>query len=552
MNLEEFKNIPSKPGVYLWKDKYQNVIYVGKAKDLKKRMKQYFNGMNNSYKTPKLVSRISSFDYVITLNEREALVLERNLIEKHTPEYNIILTDDKRYPYIMISLSKKLEIKLVYRIKSIRRKNAFFYGPFPTGFGAKRMANLISRLTLFEKGIPIKDLSKEKWEEKFQYAKSLLSKSSNSLIKELKVKMKAAADMEQFELAHDIKESLKALEFYSENQSVELDNNKNIDAIAFIERDGYISISMLFYRNGSLLSKNDKIIEITTSLNESVRQYTSQYYNINQKPDFIISNIEIETDINVLIPKQGINKKILDMAKLNAGDSLELKLQEFIRKEELTLGALRKLEQLLNIENINHILMIDNSTTNNSMPVSAIVSYHNGIKQKREYKKYNLKETNRQADVEYMKQGVTRYFIDGENSIPDLFIVDGGIAQVNEVKRIIPNVNVIGLVKDDNHNTRAMINMDGKEIKIDDQTLFNFLKGIQIEVDRFAKYVYSRKRRTTLEGILATVDGIGPSTEKRLLKAFGSYSAIYNASKEELEKVVSPKIAALLIDRLNK
>ena len=550
MNLDDLKQVPNDPGVYFWKDKYNNIIYVGKAKNLNKRMKQYFNGMNNSYKTPKLVKRIASFEYVITSNEKEALVLERNLIEKHTPEYNIILTDDKRYPYIMVSLSKKVEIKLIYRIKSFRSKKAFFYGPFPTGFGARRMANLVSRLALYDKGILIKDLSPAEWKEKYDFAKDFLSKDSKKLIKELEVMMVEQADKEQFEIAHDIKELLKALRTLNDNQAVELKSNKNIDAISFIEKDGFISISMLFYRRGILLSKNDKIIEITSNRDESVRQFISQYYHINQKPDLIISNLEIETDIEVVIPRQGINKKILEISNKNANDNLDMKLQEFIRKEELTIGAMAKLEKLLGIENIHHIIMIDNSTTNNSMPVSAIVSYRNGIKQKHEYRKFNLEQTKRKADVEYMKQGITRYFIEDENKKPDLLIVDGGIAQVNEVKKIVPDINIIGLVKNEKHLTEALITSDGKRIIIKDQNLFNFLKGIQIEVDRFAKYVYSRKRKTTLEGVLATVEGIGPSIEKKLLKEFKTYSAIYNASQEELESVVSKKIALSIKKRL--
>ncbi|MCK5946024.1 MAG: GIY-YIG nuclease family protein [Mycoplasmataceae bacterium] len=550
MNLDDLKQVPNDPGVYFWKDKYNNIIYVGKAKNLNKRMKQYFNGMNNSYKTPKLVKRIASFEYVITSNEKEALVLERNLIEKHTPEYNIILTDDKRYPYIMVSLSKKVEIKLIYRIKSFRSKKAFFYGPFPTGFGARRMANLVSRLALYDKGILIKDLSPAEWKEKYDFAKDFLSKDSKKLIKELEVMMVEQADKEQFEIAHDIKELLKALRTLNDNQAVELKSNKNIDAISFIEKDGFISISLLYYRRGILLSKNDKIIEITSNRDESVRQFISQYYHINQKPDLIISNLEIETDIEVVIPRQGINKKILEISNKNANDNLDMKLQEFIRKEELTIGAMAKLEKLLGIENIHHIIMIDNSTTNNSMPVSAIVSYRNGIKQKHEYRKFNLEQTKRKADVEYMKQGITRYFIEDENKKPDLLIVDGGIAQVNEVKKITPDINIIGLVKNEKHLTEALITSDGKRIIIKDQNLFNFLKGIQIEVDRFAKYVYSRKRKTTLEGVLATVEGIGPSIEKKLLKEFKTYSAIYNASQEELESVVSKKIALSIKKRL--
>ena len=545
-------NVPLKPGVYLWKDKYGTVIYVGKAKKLKDRMGQYFKGMLNSYKTAKMVAEIDSFDYVITNTDKEALILERNLIEKYSPVFNIKLTDNKRYPYIKVRLTDSLEISLVYRIKNDRDK-ALFYGPFPTGYNAKKMVNLLNRMTTYKNGLPYKKSDKKYWEEKYLFVKELLTSNSKSLIKNLESQMISAAEKMQFEVAQDLKETIESFNHYKVGQTVEFNSLINTDVIAFVQKDNYLSIAMLFYRQGTLLSKNDFVIEITSSIDESTRQFISQYYSNNFRPDQIISNINVETDIKLIKPQKGDKKKILNNALLNAEDNINLKLQSFIRKEELTIGAMRKLQAILKLENLSHILMIDNSNTNNTDPVSAIVSYRNGIKQKNEYKKYNLINKTRNADVEYMKQGVTRYFSDSDNPVPELFIVDGGIAQINEIKNIIPkSVTLIGLVKNDKHSTSHILTSGNKRIDIDDQTLLNFLIGMQIEVDRFAKMHHSSRRRKTFEGILLTIDGIGKKTELKILEHFKSYAAIYNASIEELEEVVSPALAKKIKEKVSK
>ena len=538
MNQDKLKTIPGKPGVYLWKDSFDNIIYVGKAKNLNSRMSQYFKGMLNSYKTKKLVESIEAFDYVITSTEKEALILERNLITKYAPIYNIKLTDDKRYPYIKVELKESLKISLAYRVTKAS-KNTIIYGPFPTGYGAKRMVNLLNRLTTYKNGMPNKSTDQLFWSDQFDYAKKILSSGSTSLMKELKAKMVEAADNQWYEIAHDIKESVKALEFYNTNQNVQLDTNDNIDVMGVVEKDGFLSVSLLFYRQGNLLSKIEKILEITSSKEESLRQFVSQYYAINYKPKLIISNEEFESEIKLFIPQKGTLKHVLKIALENATNNIDLKMSEFVRKEELTIGAINKLEKLLKIETAKHILMIDNSNTNNTNPVSAIVSYRNGIKQKHEYMKFNLEVGSRLADVDYMKQGVTRYFERKQNPVPDLFIVDGGLAQVNEVKKIVKDIKVIGLVKNDKHRTEAIIDSDGSRIEIEDSILLNFLTGIQIEVDRYAKYHHTVRRRGALEGVLSSINGIGDVTERRLLERFKTYSAIYNASIEELSEVVS-------------
>ena len=544
-------DIPQKPGVYMWMDQHKTILYIGKAKNLKVRMKQYFKGMLNSYKTAQLVQNIDDYNYIITKSEKEALILERNLIQKHLPSYNILLTDDKRYPYIKIKLSSKLEISLVYRVAS-RLEKATYFGPFPTGYGARKLTNLIQRLATYENGLPIQNQNHAFWLKKYHYAKKLLSTQNRFLIKELEKKMKAFASSMQYELAANLKSNIEALKHNQSKQLVEISKNANIDVIGFVESHNYLFISMLFYRNGILLSRRQKVLEIIASKHDLIRQFVSQYYQINIKPDFIISNQIIETDLQVLVPKSGQNKQILNLALDNARDNKMHRIKQYKSKVQKTIGAIRSLQKLLKIQNIKRLIMIDNSNTSHFEPVSGIVSYVNGIKQPSEYRKYKLKLNARLADVEYIKQGLTKYFNHSPPPI-DVLIVDGGKQQISEAQKVVPlGIKVLGLVKDNRHRTRALLNEDGNVIKVQNHDLWLLLNNIQEEADRYARSYHVKRRRSSLEGFLVSIKGIGAQTEKKLLNHFKNYAAIYNASLNDLEIVVSKKIAIKIKESLNE
>ncbi|TCG11513.1 GIY-YIG nuclease family protein [Mycoplasma todarodis] len=545
-NIEE---IPKKPGVYLYKDKLDKVIYVGKAKNLRVRINQYKKGSINSFKTHKMIQEAESFDLIITENEKEALILERNLIKEHAPYFNIQFIDDKRYPYIKVKLGKNLKITMVRRIL---KDNAFYFGPLPVGSKSRQLLKTLQREALYESGLPITDTSKEFWEEKYKKVRKILSADNNFYKRELEGKMFSAADKEMFEIAQEYKESLEALNIFDQRQVVQLDNDKDIDVVGVSQQDDYLFISIMFYRNGSLLSMTNEVLEIINDSNETIRQFVNSYYNNNLVPKELILDEKYSNDFyhsfKPIYPEKGKYKEMLKIAVMNAENNKDEKLRKHKRQVELTSGAIEKLGYLLNIDKPWHILMIDNSNTANQNPVSAIVSYKNGVKQKSEYKKYNLETLSRKADVEYMRQTTTRYFSKKENPIPNLFIVDGGKAQVNEVKEVTERLGVdlriIGLVKNDKHITRSLINLEGEEVEIKDSTLLNFLRSMQAEVDRFAKVQHrSRGLKGTLEGSLETIPGVGPKTLARLLKVFETYANIYNASQSELEKVVSPTIA---------
>lgn len=544
MTIEKLTKVPHKPGVYIWKDVSDTILYVGKANDLNNRMHQYFKGMLNSYKTSKLVEQIADFDFIITNNPKEALILERNLIEKHSPKFNILLLDDKRYPYISISLTNKLEIKMEYRIKSTKNKDTLYFGPFPTGFGAKKIVDLLNRLTIYKNGLPSRETKIEYWKQEFEYVKNILGNKSKSLISTLTEKMYQAAEMEHFEIAQELKETIEALTKFNSAQNVELQSNENIDVIGFHNSGNYLAISMFFYRTGMLLSKNDFILEILIDPEETMNQFLSKYYKNNLVPDVIYTNIDIQIDgLKIVKPKIGQNKNIVELALENAKTNVDIKISNYLRKEELTIGALTELKSLLKMEKLDHILMVDNSHTNNTLPVSVFVSYRNGLKQPKEYRKYNIESVHdRKADVDYMRQAIEKYFNSENNVIPDLLIVDGGKPQFNEARKYL-SIPIIGLVKNEKHKTSHMIDLNGKEVNIKSNNLLNFLSGMQEEVDRFAKQNHSNRRLTSLEGFLSKVEGVGPSTEKRLLEHFKTYSNIYNASFESLKEVVSEKVA---------
>lgn len=543
-------NVPNKPGVYLWKDKTNNIIYVGKAKKLKTRMNQYLKGMFNSYKTSNLLLNIVSFEYIITPTEKEALILEKNYIDKYNPKFNILLTDDKRYPYIEVLLNEKLNINLSYSVKN-KGKNIKYFGPYPNGFGAKKLKDLVARFTLYKKGLPIKNKDKSFWKVQYQKACKILSNNQSNLINEIKNKIQEASKNLKYELANEFQKSLTYLIENKEKQIIELNDKKNIDVFGIIQKNDKLSIHILFFRDGFLLSNKDYVINIFNFKEDSIQEFIEKYYWINKKPDLIILDKKLNLDIKVEIPQKGKKLKILKMAIENAKDNIDLKIEKHVRKEKQIYESIKYLESLIN-KKINHILMIDNSNTNNFEPVSVIVSYKNGIKQPKEFRKYKLTKTNRQADVEYLKQGMDKYFSKKTNLVPDLFLVDGGVAQVNEARKIIKDLPIIGISKDEKHKTKNIVDLTNNVIEIKNSYLLNFLSNIQIEVDRYAKSYHSNLRsRSSLQNSLTLIKGVGPSTEKKLLKSFNDYASIYNASFKELEKIVSSKLALKIKNYFN-
>ncbi|WP_029513596.1 excinuclease ABC subunit UvrC [Mycoplasmopsis primatum] len=556
--IEKLKTVSTLAGIYLWKDEQQNILYVGKAKNLRKRMNQYFDGAINSYKTSKLVSLIADFETIICKSNKEALLLEKSLIDKYNPEFNILLLDDRKYPYLKVQLLKDgINISLSRKVLKDESENIFFYGPFPIGYGSVPILKLLQHEALFENGLKIKNNDPLFWKKQFNNIKNILSFKNNNYLSELENRMIKAANNEQFELAMFLRDGLMYLKKLRETQIVELNQYKNIDVFVFKTEKNTIFSTILFYRYGALINKINLTIPISVSINDSLAFFFEEFYKDNIVPNFFL--IENETlfrsldlpDSYIFVePKKGTNKKILDLALLNLNDFYNKEHINYSDRLEKAQKMLDELNHHLNLQSLKNIVLFDNSNLNNTNPVGVAVVYTNGIKNKSLYRKFNHSlDIDRHSDVEYMKQSINKFFnSERNNKNIDLIIVDGGLAQINEAKKALLilgiKIPVIGLVKDENHRTKSLIDLNLNEIQINNLDLYNFLSEMQIEVDRFAKKHHTNRQKiSSLEGKLRNIKGLGPKMEQKLLAYFKNYANIYDASIEELQKIVPINIA---------
>ncbi|ADE19699.1 GIY-YIG nuclease family protein [Mycoplasma crocodyli] len=561
--INRIKNLPLSPGVYLWKDINDNVIYVGKAKNIKNRMLQYFEGRLNSYKTNDLVNKIIDFDVYLTKSEKEALILEKSLIEKYSPQFNILLLDDKRYPYIKVSLNNKLIIKLDRRILKDNDNNTLYFGPFPQGFGAKQIIQFLESELLYENGLPIVKKDEYFWKEKYNKAVEILSFKDKKIIQKIDQRRFEAEQLYNYELAKDYYELSKFFTLLKESQQVELDQQKNIDVIDIIFENNYMHITTLYYIYGVLINKDSWSIKIYNNQEDTLLEFLERIYQKKNVPDeiylhdahheIIKNNLEY---LNISYPKIGAKKAILDMAHKN---NLLYVNQKKSRITQRNIKAIESLKNLLKLKEIENIIAFDNSTLNNESTFGVAIAYSNGLKNKSLYRKFDHSKYNESiinnSDDEYMYHNVLRYYKNNKYNVNDLIIIDGAITQLKKAKKALKEldikINIISLVKDDKHKTNHILDANFNQIKIIDQDLYNFLASIQIEVDRFAKeYLRNKRITSTLEGSLAKVKGIGSKQESKLLEHFGTYAGISNASLNELKKVVSEKVAEKIVETL--
>lgn len=548
MNL---KNISSSPGVYLFKDKDNNIIYIGKAKNLSKRINQYFHGSINSYKTSKMVTKIYNFKTIITNTEIESLILERNLIDKYKPFYNILLLDDKKYPYIKLTIKKNvlnISVQFIYKKES----NSYYFGPFPIGQGISNIIKFLERECFYENGLPIKQKDKDLlfWKSKLQYCKNILG-NKQKYKKYLKQKMNFYSNNLMFELANDYKNMFVFLE--SNNKEIfDLKTDSNFYVIVILKNKNYLHLLVETYYYGIFLAKQFFVYEIFINEIDIIEQFLSQFFVNKKEPDFVISNYDKNKlknyyDLKIINPKKGNKKLILDNALINLKNNLILEQLKFQKRKEIIEKGMKFLAVNSNSKNLHNFIMVDNSNFNNFYPISVFIYYDDGIKVTCNYRKFKLEE-NLKGDVNYLEEGLLKYFNNKNNLLADLLIVDGGIAQLNKAIKVLNylkvDLPVVALVKNEFHKTDSIINYKKEIIKIIDNDILLFLSEIQIEVDRYAKVNYRKiKRISSLEGSLLKIDGIGIITEKRILDCFKTYASVYNASYEELIKVVSPKIA---------
>ncbi len=579
---KELREVPKKSGCYLMYNSDNVVIYVGKAKILFNRLKSYFTGRVTG-KTKKLVSEIDHFEYIVTNSETEAFILEINLIKKYDPKYNILLRDDKSYPYIELT-SDKYPRLIVKREININKKSSHLFGPYPNVYAARRLVNLLNRLYPLKKcdTMPKKVCLYYHIGECLGYCEhkdiditpmkneilSILNGNDTLLINKINEKIKINSDNLNYEVCKELVEELGYIKEVFKNQSiVELDDNINRDVINYYYENSYLSIVIFFIRNGKLVGNNYKIIPIINDIKDTLEYYISTFYsksNIAPKEIIMPEIVDIEMMSNVLntkviTVKRGPKKKLFDMAYNNAKEQYDKEIRLIYNNEKLTTDANEELRNLLHLDKLHIIEAFDNSNLFGTFSVSGMVSFIDGVPSKKNYRKFKL-TFDKNDDVASMKEVIyRRYFrvLKDKLVIPDLIIVDGGNNQINACKEILEslnlNIKVIGVKKDDHHSPESIVDGDTYEIiKIDKSSnVFRLLSRIDEEVHRFTiNYHKEIRSKGSISSVLDNINGLGDKRKKMLIKKYGSVTKMKEATTYELSEIIPLKVAEELHEYL--
>ena len=574
--------VPHKPGSYQMKDKNGNIIYVGKAKDLNKRLSSYFNRIHTG-KTAKMVSLIEDFQYIVASSELEAFIIEINLIKEFNPKYNIMLTDDKSYPYIEYISEPYPRLK-VSRYLNIKKKDAKkLFGPYPNAYAARRIVNLLNRLYPLKKcegnpkevclyyhigeclGYCSKNYDKEKVKEIENEILSFLRGNDEVLRSKIMDKINVYSENLNYEMALDLKKELEYIDIVLDKQKVELHDFVNRDVVSYYVDNGYLSIEILFIRNGKLLNHKNEIFPINLDVEDDVEYYIAKFYQRNEVPKEILipdtislENLESVIDTNFVVPQKGVKKDLIKMAYDNAKLNLENKFEEIKKDDIRTSQANEELAKILGMESIYRIDVFDNSNLFGSFAVSGMVVFIDGKPAKKEYRKYKV-SVDVNDDYNTMKEILYRRYqraMVEKTELPDLIIVDGGENQIRAAKDILEslklNINVVGLKKNDKHRTNDLISSSLNVINIDRMSnVFHYLTRMQDEVHRFTiNYHRTLRSKGSISSILDDIDGIGSARKKQLIKRFGSVSRMREAKIDELSEILPYNIARELKEYL--
>ena len=583
MFKEKLALVPELPGSYQMKDKDNNIIYVGKAKNLKKRLKSYFTG-RVAGKTKKLVSDIADFEYIVTTSELESLILEITLIKKYNPKYNILLKYDKSYPYIEFTKEKYPTLKVI-RNPNLKKNKNNLYGPFPNVSSARNTVYMLNRLYPLRKCETLKkdyclyyhigeclgycknEIDLEKLETMKKEITSFLNGDAKALLKKLNQEMELASSKMNFEKALEYKKMIDDINITLKNQTIVLNKEINLDLFNYYVQDNYLSIQVFFIRSGTLFGRDKKIFTFYDFPSDTLVQYIINFYEKHLLPKEILVPSDIDTKIlttylktNVRTPLKGDMKKLLDLAYENARILLEEEIKTLNQNEKVRKLALKELAIVLNQKNVSRIEAFDNSHLFGTYYVSGMVVFEDFLPLKNEYRKYKI-DVSTKDDLKAMEEVIYRRYykvLMEDLKKPDIIIVDGGKKQVEVAKRVLDELNlnilVIGLKKDDKHRTTSLITSDLAEIELDlHGHLFLFLARIQEEVHRFAiSYHRQIKNKGSLASILEMIPGIGLKRRQELLKKFSSLKKIKEASIEELSKILPNEVAISLKEYLNE
>lgn len=579
MLKEKLANIPNLPGSYQMKNKDGVIIYVGKAKNLHRRVNSYFNRTQTG-KTARLVSEIADLSYIVTSSEMEAFLLEINLIKQYNPKYNILLKDDKSYPYIEYIEHPYPKLK-VSRYLQIRKKDhKKLFGPYPNAYAARKIVNLLNRLYPLKKcdgnpkkvclyyhigeclGYCEKKVSIETQQKMSEEILSFLSGNDKILKDKIEEKIAKYSEALNFELALELKKELDYINIVLDKQKITLQDLTNRDVIGTYFQNGYISVQILFLRNGKIVGGHTDIFSVVEDFQSDMEQYLELFYARHEIPKEILVQSETETDIlktyfenKIVVPLKGQKKDLVNMAIQNAKINFEQEFEILKKKEDQTEGANETLKEILHLPLLDRIDLFDNSNLFGDWSVSCMVVFKNGLPSKNEYRKYKIMY-DKNDDYDMMREVIYRRYqraLVEKTELPNLIIVDGGIGQIHACKEVLDSLNlhvkVCGLKKNDKHRTNDLVDGDTLEI-IDipkDSPVFHYLTRMQDEVHRFTiNYHRTIRSKGSIASVLDNIEGIGEKRKKELIKAFGSVKAMEEASLEELGKYLPLKVAETL------
>ncbi|MGN1385526.1 MAG: excinuclease ABC subunit UvrC [Bacillus sp. (in: firmicutes)] len=579
--------LPDQPGCYLMKDRQGTVIYVGKAKILKNRVRSYFTGSHDG-KTLRLVNEIEDFEYIITSSNIEALLLELNLIKKYDPKYNIMLKDDKSYPFIMLTNERHPRLIITRKVKRGKGK---YFGPYPNVHSANETKKLLDRLYPLRKctKLPDKvclyyhigqclapcvyDVQEEQYKEMTQEISKFLNGGYEDIKKGLVKKMEEAAENLEFERAKEYRDHIAHIDATMEKQKMISTDFTDRDVFGYAVDKGWMCVQVFFVRQGKLIERDVSMFPLFDEPEEEFLTYLGQFYDkenhIKPKEVLLPASIDIEMasellKVKVLQPQRGQKKDLLKLANKNAKNALHEKFSLIERDEERTIKAVENLGEILGIYTPHRIEAFDNSNIQGTNPVSAMVVFTDGKPDKKQYRKYNIKTVQGPDDYESMREVVRRRYsraLKEGTPLPDLIIIDGGKGHIEAVRDVLENelgldIPLSGLVKDEKHRTSNLLMGNPLQIVPLDQRSqeFYLLQRIQDEVHRFAITFHRQIRgKNAFQSMLDEIPGIGEKRKKELLKAFGSIKAMKEATREDFAKIGIPqKVTEELMEKLKE
>ena len=589
---EELDKLPHKPGVYIMHDENEAILYVGKAIDLHNRVRQYFrsgHGHNNSPKILKMVSQISYFEYIITASEMEALVLECNLIKENRPKYNTLMTDDKGYPYIRITISEKFpRIMMNHRMG---RDKSVYFGPFTDRKAVHDTILLLKKL--FKIRNCNKDLSysplderpclyhqinqcnapcagyisEEEYRKNIEKAINFLNGNTKDILNELKNNMSTHAENMEFEKAAETRDLIASIEKISEKQRASSTNDDDRDIIAMARNDKDAVIAIFFVRDGTLIGRENHHMscDLSDSDSEIITAFIKQYYlNTPFIPKEILTVTPTEDEevitsylsqkkgqkVSILIPQRGEKKGLIKLAEDNAALVLAQDIERIKKHEKRTIGACKEIANIIGVENVSRMEAFDISNISGYHSVASMVVFENGKPKRNAYRKFRLRTVEGPDDYASMKEVLSRRYSDEKlGSLPDVIMMDGGKGQIGIAETVLNSLGldipVCGMVKDDNHRTRGLI-YNNNEIEFPPGSeAIHMVTALQDETHRFA-ITYHKQIRSDEQthSILDDIKGIGPKRRKALLLHFKNIENIKNASLDELAKVEGMNVEA--------